>query len=239
MGAIFFMAPLAGGQVLHPGMWLPALALLLCAVLAVFPAPLILFFTGRLRVLARILAAFAGMGLLCMLAIFVWMGAAAGNAPPEDADVTVIVLGCRVDGDTPTAMLAARIDASYQFLAERPGVPCIVTGGLGSGANLTEARMIYNELVKKGIDGSRIFLEERSASTYQNFLYSVPIIEEHSLPRNVAIVSDPFHQLRASLFAKQNGLEPYAVSSASSWRTAPGYWVRESLAVVKALVLGN
>jgi uncharacterized SAM-binding protein YcdF (DUF218 family) len=239
LGAAFFMAPLASGQVLHPGMWLPAAALVLVAVLALIPSFLIFLFTGPLRIAIRILAGFAGLGLLCMLALFIWMGFAANNEPPEDANVTVIVLGCRVVGDEPTGMLAARINAAYEYLSQNPGALCIAAGGLGSDATLTEAQVIYNGLVRLGISGSRIFLEERSHSTYENLLYSAEVIAANGLPGDVVIVSDSFHQLRASLFAKEIDLVPYAVNSSDSWMAAPGYWVREAMAVGKALVTGR
>jgi uncharacterized SAM-binding protein YcdF (DUF218 family) len=239
LGVAYFLSPMAGGQVLHIGMWLPSAALLLPASAALFPAAVKALFIGRLRVLGRIAAGFAAAGLLAFAALFIWMGAAASNSPAEGLDVTVIVLGCRVDGDNPTGMLTARIETAYRYLAAHPDAFCIATGGLGSGANFTEAQVIRDMLIQMGIDGDRILMEERSHNTYENFLLSSAIIEAYSLPRDVVVVSDNFHQLRASLFAKQHGLTPYAYGAVSSWRVGPAYSIRESLAVVRALILGR
>ena len=48
----------------------------------------------------------------------------------------------------------------------------------------------------------------------------------------VAIASDNFHQLRASVWARRCGLEAESLGCASWWPLGPGYWAREAVAVV-------
>lgn len=57
---------------------------------------------------------------------------------------------------------------------------------------------------------------------------------EHHLHRHrrVAIASDNFHQLRASVWARRCGLEAESLGCASWWPLGPGYWAREAVAVV-------
>ena len=64
------------------------------------------------------------------------------------------------------------------------------------------------------------------------------IIKENGLATDVAIASDNFHQLRAEIFAKKNGLIAYSAGNPTYLFVAPGYWAREILAVYKAVILG-
>ena len=64
------------------------------------------------------------------------------------------------------------------------------------------------------------------------------IIKENGLATDVAIASDNFHQLRAEIFAKKNGLTAYSAGNPTYLFVAPGYWTREILAVYKAVILG-
>ena len=53
----------------------------------------------------------------------------------------------------------------------------------------------------------------------------------------VAIVTDGFHQLRASLIAKKQGLIPYSVSAHTPWFVYSAYYVRELYALVQEIIL--
>ena len=57
-------------------------------------------------------------------------------------------------------------------------------------------------------------------------------IREQGLNSRVAIASDNFHQLRASVWARRCGLEAESLGCASWWPLGPGYWAREAVAVV-------
>lgn len=231
---IWFLMPIGLG-VFHIGMVYPVLLLLLAAA--------VLLNWQRLRPLAvrhrfftRLAAAVLCVGLLLILIPVGFMGAAALNAPPEKA--TVVVLGCQVRGRTPSLMLADRCHAAYEYLLSHPDAVCIASGGRGDGEDISEARAIYGYLTDRGIDGGRILLEEHSANTAENIANCAALIREQGLSSDVAVVTDSFHQLRASLFAGQNGLTAYAVGCATRWYLAPGYWAREVPGIYRALVLG-
>jgi serine/threonine-protein kinase len=55
---------------------------------------------------------------------------------------------------------------------------------------------------------------------------------------HITIVTDGFHQFRASLIAKDCGLSCDAVSAKTPWYLAPSYWVREWLGVAQFLIFG-
>lgn len=152
------------------------------------------------------------------------------------ADSTVIVLGCQVRGNTPSLMLANRLDTAYDYLTENPDAVCIVSGGKGDGENLSEAQCMFNYLTNKGISPERILLEDKSVNTKENIKFSKEIIEENNLSTNTAIVTDIFHQYRASKLVKSNNLVYGSVPADCVWFLIPTYYVRELVAITASFV---
>lgn len=157
--------------------------------------------------------------------------AGAYNAPPKEPNA-VVVLGCSVKGTRPSQMLAYRLDAAYDYLNEHEDVICIVSGGQGRGEDISEAEAMKTYLVEKGIDPERIFEEGRSSSTKENLLYSAEILEDMGLPLDITIVTDGYHQYRASLLAKDCGYDSvYSISGYTKPYLLPTFWLREWLAL--------
>ena len=75
-------------------------------------------------------------------------------------------------------------------------------------------------------------------NTAENMAFSAAIIDEHGLSTTVAVVSDRFHQLRASIFAHRAGLDARSVGCTSAWYLGGGYWAREVLALAAAFIRG-
>lgn len=159
------------------------------------------------------------------------------NTAPQNT--TAIVLGCSVKGDKPSPMLQKRINAAYDYLIKNPQAQCILSGGKGNGENLSEAEAMFNSLKEKGIPEDRMLLEDKSTSTSENLEFSKNIIEKESLGDEVVIITTDFHQYRASLIAKDNGLISYAVSAKSGTFSLPTFLVREWFTLLGYLVLGR
>ena len=159
--------------------------------------------------------------------------AQAADRPEAVGPCTVLVLGCEVRGLRPIKMLAARIDSAYDYLTANPEAVCVVCGGMADDEIIT-AQCIRDELVRRGIDPRRIYLEEKSLNTRQNISYAVDLIQANGLPAEVAVASDNFHQLRAVIYARGSGLEAQSLGCRSYWLLSPGYWARETIAVAAA-----
>lgn len=145
----------------------------------------------------------------------------------------MVVLGCQVSANgEPTVMLRDRIDAAYDYLSAHPESRCVASGGQNNNEPISEAACIRNTLAARGIDPDRILLEDRSRSTEENLRFTAEIIRQQGLNPRVAIASDNFHQLRASVWAGRCGLEAESLGCASWWPLGPGYWAREAVAVV-------
>ncbi len=136
----------------------------------------------------------------------------------------ILVLGCSIDGEKPGSILQNRIDTAYAYLTEHPDTIAVLTGGKGNHGTISEAQCMFNELTAMGIDGSRLWLEERATSTKENFWFSVErIVEETgSYPQQLGVLSSETHLFRASMFADQVGVDSVGIAART---TNPIYYV--------------
>lgn len=158
------------------------------------------------------------------------MANAADN--PSTGDTTVVVLGCRVQSLGPSLMLEERLEAALSFLLENEDTKCILSGGKGADEPMSEAECMYEWLTNRGIDKSRLYIEDKSTSTKENLEFSQRIIEENGLCGAVTIVTNDFHQYRALQAAKKLGMESYAVSGKTPLTMLPTYYVRELFGIL-------
>ncbi len=173
---------------------------------------------------------------ICLCGFLTVKMISAANNPPQ-TPCTAVVLGCKVKGTEPSLMLKRRLEEAYGYLEENPEVMCIVSGGKGEGEDISEAEAMKNYLTEKGIDESRILMEDRSTDTHQNISYSQEILLEMDMAEEVVIITDGFHQYRASLIAEELGLESYSISCRTRTELIPTYWLRELLALVREIFL--
>ena len=152
-----------------------------------------------------------------------------------DADY-LIVLGAAVHGDTPSLSLVERLEAAKDYLIKHPDTVVIVSGGQGSGENVSEARAMYEWLCANGIDPTRIIMEDKASSTYENLKFSREIINELSDDATVAVVSSEYHLCRAKLIAKTLGMEIHTVAAQTTYFTVMlNYFIREAFGVTYQL----
>jgi len=162
------------------------------------------------------------------------MISASANTLREDrSDVTVVVLGCKVNGDQPSRMLKARLDTALTFLLDHPQAHCIVTGGKGADEEFHEAFVMKKYLVEKGVSPMRIIMEDASTSTLENINYSAELAEEYNCHERFLIVTDRFHQYRAMSAANDLGIVTYALNVETVWYLAMPYWFREMAAITR------
>lgn len=167
----------------------------------------------------------------------------------EDARVqAVIVLGAGVNGETPSLTLRTRIDAAEEYLTAHPELIAVLSGGQGAGEDITEAECMRRALAARGIDESRLYLEERSTSTAENLACSLEILEtlgfvpwSEDTPEggHVAVVTNDFHLCRTRLLGEPE-LKVVGVPATLPWlHLNVNYCIREAFALAKLLVLGG
>ncbi len=160
------------------------------------------------------------------------------NAPEKDNNRTMIVLGCQVKKSGPSLMLRGRLEKAYEYLSQNPDTICIVSGGKGDDEHMSEAQAMYDWLTEKGIDKSRIIKEDKSTSTLENLRFSGEILKSMGKDNNVILVTDGFHQYRASLQAVSLDYDTRNLSSDTAFFLLPTYWVREWFALSYEFVFG-
>ena len=156
---------------------------------------------------------------------------------PGTGNYTLVVMGAKINGDEPGGTLRKRLDTAYEYLTENPKVKCIVSGGQGSDEETTEASVMKNYLVEKGIDKTRIFLEEKATSTKENIEYSFQVAKDNDLPEKFIICTDAFHQYRAALFCGEFEIPCYSLNAPITWKSEPVYLAREILALFYYFIL--
>lgn len=180
--------------------------------------------------------------VLTFLALFiVYVGTALGlmiygahKEPSENA--TVVVLGCQVRGTTPSKTLKSRLDTAYDYLSAHPDAKAVLSGGKGNDEDISEAECMYQYLTTKGIAPDRLFKEDRSATTNENILYTKELIEKHSLSHEIAIVTDWYHEFRASLIAGRHGLRSGAISAPTAPNLTANLVTREIFAIPHEII---
>ncbi len=240
LGILYFLLPYLYGRILNLGNVTGVLVLLVFMAYGLFLPRIHKFIRNAWKkkrgkwgllaagVLAGMVILLAGIETGCMIY-------AATKEPTENA--TLVVLGCRTYGDRPSIMLASRLDAAYNYLTEHPQAVCVVSGGQGADEPISEGDFMYQYLVKKGIEPERIYRETESTSTRENLLFSKAIIEKEGLNPRIAIVTNEYHEYRASMVAKALDLEYSAVPAKTPWWLFPTYYIRELYGIIYEWVL--
>lgn len=188
------------------------------------------------RVVLCVVYGFAALGCILAVVISIGMVHAMRDKPKDEA--TVVILGCKVRGETPSLMLQRRLDAAVPYLKEHPDVQVIVCGGQGADESISEAACMTKYLTEQGIAAERIHQDARSSSTFENLRNAREILEANSWETNIIVVTDGYHQLRAAMIADSLSLKTDAISAKTSWYLVPAYWVREWLGVCYQFVFG-
>ncbi len=189
----------------------------------------------------RLVAMLTVLGVLCLCAIEIPIVAASKGDASVDADY-LIVLGAGVNGTEPSLALRDRLVAAQNWLNEHPEGIAILSGGQGRGEQISEAEAMYRWLTAHGIAEERLYKEEQSTTTRENFQYSAELLRELNygvIPQPVAVVSSEFHLYRAKAFAAQTGIEALGVPAATSYPILKlNYFIREGAAVARLWALG-
>ena len=160
----------------------------------------------------------------------------------DDSPVSaVIVLGAGVYGTTPSLSLRVRLEAALDYIADKPDVPIVVSGGQGSGENITEAQCMNDWLTAHGVNENRIWMEDRSTSTKENLENSCAVLQSHGIDTtdNIAVVSADYHVYRASLYWGLPTMVPVpATMDGRWWPLTVNYFIREAFGVVYLRVFG-
>ena len=232
-GAAGFLLLLAGDLYNSIGFLVCALGgiLLLCA----FVWAVLLFCrhtSQKVRRIARIVKILTFTAIFAFLVSFIWVEGLilANDGGTENPTApTLVVLGAGLDGDRPSLTLIARLQTALAYLEQHPDAVAVVTGGQGAYETVTEASAMAKWLTQKGVDPSRVYLEDLSTDTRENLRNARALMEQEGLSQPIAVVSNSFHLYRARILAEKAGFEEVQTLSAPvpkvplRWLTASVY----------------
>jgi uncharacterized SAM-binding protein YcdF (DUF218 family) len=159
------------------------------------------------------------------------------------ADYVVVLGAGLLDGGQVPRLLASRLErgrAVYEKLASRGAGPLlIVSGGKGGDEQVSEAAAMARYLTERGFPAGRLILEDRSASTEQNLLFSKAIIDQQRPAARCVIVTSGFHAFRAAIIARRLGINGQATGARTAGYYWPGAMLREFAAVLYSHKLVN
>jgi uncharacterized SAM-binding protein YcdF (DUF218 family) len=164
----------------------------------------------------------------------VMIGAARDNPKNIPKNAAVVVPGCLLHGDKPGEMLQSRLDTALGYLKAHPQAVCVVCGGYIG--RYTQGAVMQKYLVQKGVAPSRILVDDKSDTTYENLKNAKTLLPGK---KEIAIATDVYHQYRSKLYAKKLGFVPYALPSVTPLRHYFDSWPREYLAIIKAWITGK
>lgn len=146
----------------------------------------------------------------------------------------LIVLGAQMRGRVPSRALEDRLRAAADYLNAYPDVICIVSGGQGSGEEISEAACMAQYLQAAGISAERIWQEDCAENTRENLLFSLALIAERTgaQPELIGVLSSEYHLYRAKRLAQSLGVSAVGVAAPTSLPYAKvNYFLREAVAV--------
>lgn len=123
------------------------------------------------------------------------------------ADVIVVLGAAQYDG-RPSPQFVARLDHVVALWSDGRARLVVVSGGKQPGDRFTEAESARRYLVERGIPADAILAETLGRTTVES-LRGVRDVIEGVGARDVLLVSDPYHMLRAALSAREMGMTVY------------------------------
>lgn len=151
----------------------------------------------------------------------------------------LIVLGCGLNGSEPSQMLVNRLDKALEYAETNKNCKIIVSGGMGRGEDITEAKAMHDYLVNKGIASNRILQEDQATSTTENFQFSNKLTDMDLQSKSSVFITNDFHVYRASSLARLQGLSINHLNASTPLNCIIPSYLRENLALVQMIVFNK
>lgn len=187
----------------------------------------------------KILLLLVALGLMAFAVLEGIVLAGARTEIKQEPDV-MLVLGAQVKPWGPSVLLEDRLKTALDYLTAHPELSVVVSGGQGEDEPTTEALCMYDYLVSGGIAPERIWQEDQSHNTSQNFEFTRQLLEEKGLNLervHVLVVSNDFHLARARMLAGRHGFDISTLAAPSSHMPSRiQSYLREAPALVKSFL---
>jgi uncharacterized SAM-binding protein YcdF (DUF218 family) len=112
---------------------------------------------------------------------------------------------------SPNLPAVRRVTLAAALFQQHRAPVMLISGGRSVGTACTVAHVMAEYAVRIGVPRDRVLTEDRSATTWENALYSAPILDRLGV-RRIVLVTDRLHMLRAQRSFERLG---YQVERAS------------------------
>ena len=169
-----------------------------------------------MKIIKRLAAIAVAFALICCVAVFgidfyVRQKAKPYILTPEKAGVgydCILVLGCRVNGETPSHMLEDRLLQGIELYDIGASEKLIMSGDHGK-TNYDEVNAMKKFAVERGVPSDAVFMDHAGFSTYESMYRARDIFQA----KKILIVTQKYHLYRAVYDARALGLDAYGVAS--------------------------
>lgn len=117
----------------------------------------------------------------------------------------IVVLGCKVEGNSPSLMLASRLEKGKEVY-NKLGTKLLLTGDHGKNY-YDEVNVMRDYLLDYNIDSKDIFLDHAGFNTYDSIYRAKYIFEA----KKVVIITQKYHMYRALYLANSLDLDAVGV----------------------------
>jgi uncharacterized SAM-binding protein YcdF (DUF218 family) len=151
----------------------------------------------------------------------------------------IMILGSGISGKSMLLVQLQRVEEGLKYIKANPDIKVIVSGGQGTGEDISEAEAMRIYLVQHGVKNENIIKEEKSKNTIENMKYTSENLSKIDGRKDIrlAIVTSNFHVFRAKFLAKRFGFEAEGVPAPVNYLLLPNYCVREYFSIIKSFIL--
>jgi uncharacterized SAM-binding protein YcdF (DUF218 family) len=192
---------------------------------------------------AQILALVLCVGSLYVgLTVFeVWRVGHTQSTAQVDA---IVVMGAAQYDGVPSPLLKARLMHAFDLWKQKIAPRIVLTGGNKPGDRFTEASASAIFLRQQGVPQEDLLQESSSRSTYEALRNVRDLVKNDANfagIERIVIVTDPFHELRSRLTAREMNFEATTSPTSNSHIAGNGAFkkhVKEGVGIALARVIG-
>ena len=157
--------------------------------------------SGLLKAVGWILR-FTIIFAVALLLFFIGKISVGGFIHDDTPAQNAIVLGLALEDGRPAPDLLARLDTAERYIRSAPESKLILTGGNPDASGKTEAAVMREVLITRGVAEDRMLLEDQADSTKANFRNTARLIDPDD---PVVLITSNYHMDRAVQTAADAG----------------------------------
>ncbi len=159
---------------------------------------------------------------------------------PVGPTEAIVVLGIRRDRSVPACIFRSRVDRAMVLAREHPEAAVIVSGGAPCHQCRSEASVMAEALIARGLDPKRLICEDKSRTTRENLTHALALVPKSE--KGVCIVTSDFHLFRTRALARSLPADRelfFAAAKTPCHLLMPHYLLRELFTFATEAVRGN